>query len=149
MSRSGYTDDYCFEQWNWIMWRGAVASALRGKRGQSFLIEMLTALEALPVKRLVAEELVEMDWVSFSHWGEHPVESVCAIGAVGRKRGIDMRALDPEDYLNVADKFGLARAMTREIVWINDEGGSHRETPEQRYARVHGWVRSQIREFAL
>lgn len=149
MSRSGYTDDYDMENWSFNMWRGAVTSALRGKRGQSFLIEMLTALEALPVKRLVSEELVETDWVSFSHWGEYPVESVCAIGAVGKKRGRidDMRKIDPEDYYSVSHMFGIAQAMAQEIVWINDEGGNYQETPEERYVRVHGWVRRHITEF--
>lgn len=133
------------------MWRGAVASALRGKRGQLFLMEMLTALDALPVKRLVADELVNVDHVTCSHWGLFEYESVCAIGAVGRKRGRtdDMRKIDPEDYHSVAHMFGLAQAMTQEIVYINDEGGNYEETPEDRYARVHRWVRSQIGEFSL
>lgn len=32
MSRCGYSDDY--DQWALIRWRGAVESAIRGKRGQ-------------------------------------------------------------------------------------------------------------------
>lgn len=147
MSRAGYIDDYCDDQWSMIMWRGAVASALRGKRGQLFLMETLTALEELPVKRLVANELVEADYVACSHWGLFETESVCAIGAVGRRRGVDMRELDPEDYSTVAGKFGIADAMAREIVYVNDECGKNFETPEERYARVHRWVRRQIREF--
>lgn len=35
MSRSGYSDD-CYG-WELICWRGAVNSAIKGKRGQSFL----------------------------------------------------------------------------------------------------------------
>jgi hypothetical protein len=35
--------------------------------------------------------------------------------------------------------------MTREIVWINDEAGSYRETPEQRFARMREWVESAIK----
>ncbi len=143
MSRSGYTDD-CGENWSMIMWRGAVESALRGKRGQSFLIEMLTALDALPVKRLVKDELVDKDVTSFSHWGLYEYESVCAIGAVGRKRGVDMRKMDPEDYSLVAGTFDIAQAMAQEIVWINDEGSYYRETPEERFVRVRGWVTRQI-----
>lgn len=144
MSRSGYTDDYSGTEWDWIMWRGAVESALRGKRGQLLLMEMLTALDALPIKRLVADELVETEWQSISHWGHFALESVCAIGAVGRKRGVDMRKLDPEDYSTVAGTFDVAEAMAREIVWINDEGGNYRETPEERFVRVRKWVTRQI-----
>lgn len=147
MSRSGYTDDYSDDYWQFIRWRGAVQSALRGKRGQLFLMEMLTALEALPVKRLVAEELVGVDVVTCSHWGLYECESVCAIGAVGRRRSTDMSAIDPKCYEEVAGKFDIAQAMAQEIVFINDECGDYRETPEARYTRVHRWVRKQIREF--
>ena len=34
MSRSGYTDE-C-DGWELVRWRGAVNSAIRGKRGQAF-----------------------------------------------------------------------------------------------------------------
>ena len=70
MSRSGYSDE-C-DGWDLIRWRGAVASAIRGQRGQAFLREMLSALDAMPEKRLISEEL-ERD-------GE-----VCAMGAVGQR----------------------------------------------------------------
>lgn len=146
MSRSGYGDYDCDSEWSLIMWRGAVKSALRGKRGKAFLIEMLTALDALPVKRLVANELVETEWQSISHWGLYEYESVCALGAVGKKRGVDMRKIDPEDSSTVAGTFDIADAMAREIVWVNDEGDSlyRRETPEQRFVRVRKWVTKQI-----
>ena len=39
MSRSGYCDE--LEQSELAMWRGQVASAIRGKRGQAFLVELL------------------------------------------------------------------------------------------------------------
>ena len=46
MSRSGYTDDM-EDMWQHICWRGAVASAIRGRRGQAFLREMLAAMDAI------------------------------------------------------------------------------------------------------
>ena len=52
MSRSGYTDE-C-DGWELVRWRGAVNSAIRGKRGQAFLNEMVTALDAMQEKRLVS-----------------------------------------------------------------------------------------------
>lgn len=59
MSRSGYIDDGDIEHWDLIRWRGAVASAIRGKKGQSFLLEMLHAMDALPEKKLIAHDLLK------------------------------------------------------------------------------------------
>ncbi len=145
MSRSGYIDDRD-DQWAGIMWRGAVASAMRGRRGQDFLKEMMAAMDALPTKRLVANELEAPDLIPCSHWGLFEAESVCAIGAVGKTRGVDMSKIDPEDYASVANQFGIAQAMAQEIVYVNDEWGGWRETPEHRFARVREWVACQIRE---
>jgi hypothetical protein len=45
MSRSGYSDDCSGREL--VLWRGAVASALRGRRGQAFLRELVDALDAV------------------------------------------------------------------------------------------------------
>lgn len=145
MSRSGYNDD-CDYGWGSIRWRGAVHSAMGGKRGQAFLWEMLDALDALPLKRLVSDELQTPDLIPCSHWGLYETQSVCAIGAVGQRRGVDMTKLDPEDSDSVAGTFGIARAMACEIVYVNDEDGHYNETPERRWARVRHWVASEIKE---
>ncbi len=134
MSRAGYCDGDD-DQWATICWRGAVASAIRGKRGQAFLREMLTAMDALPEKKLVAHEL-KMDG------------QVCAIGAVGMARGIDMSQLDPENYSKVADTFGISEALAREIVYENDEGGWRDDTPEKRFERMRSWVVNNLRDGA-
>jgi hypothetical protein len=131
MSRSGYTDDP-ENDWSRICWRGAVASAMRGKRGQAFLREMLAAMDAMPEKRLVSWEL-EAD-------GE-----VCAIGTVGRARGIDMTKLDPEDSASVAGTFGISEALAREIVFENDEAVWERETPENRFSRMRQWIERNLK----
>jgi len=145
MSRSGYSDDGDFNDWQMIMYRGAVTSAFKGKRGQAFLREMLAALDALPVQRLVANELSVPDLIPCSHWGLFESESVCAIGAVGKTRGVDMHGIDPEDAESVAGKFGIATAMAREIVFVNDDYWRN-ETPEARFSRMRMWVKSQINE---
>lgn len=106
MSRSGYCDG---ENWRMIMWRGAVKKAIRGKRGQEMLKETLAALDALPEKILAAESLVNAE-------GQY-----CTLGALGRARGLDMSGIDPEDYDEVAKLFGVAGALAREIMWMNDE----------------------------
>lgn len=131
MSRSGYTDD-CDDMWDHIRWRGAVKSAIKGKRGQAFLKEMLDALDALPEKKLIAREL-------------EAEGAVCALGAVGRARSIDMSGIDPDDPETVAGVFCISDALTREIVAENDDSGPYKETPENRWARMREWVAKQIR----
>ncbi len=132
MSRSGYSDD-C-ETWSLIRWRGAVASALRGRRGQEFLIELRDALDAMPDKKLIADRLQDTSGC------------FCTLGVIGAKRGIDMSGLDPNDREAVSAKFGIAEAMAAEIVFENDEAWSwKRETPEQRWVRMREWVGQQIR----
>jgi hypothetical protein len=97
------------------------------------LKELDAALEALPVKRLIANEL-EID-------GE-----VCAIGAVGRARGIEMSKFDMEDcYVSneIANAFNIANAMTCEIMYVNDE--FYYSSPEERYEEVRRWVKENLR----
>lgn len=136
MSRSGYTEDFdCGDNTGWL-YRGAVESAIRGRRGQAFLKELLAAMDALPEPKLINGELVTKDG------------AVCAIGSVGRKRGIDMSELDPEDAEGVAGAFGIAPALAREIVFENDDEFrliAGNETPTQRFDRMRRWVESNIR----
>lgn len=128
MSRSGYSDD-C-EQWSLIRWRGAVNSAIKGRRGQEFLKEMLAAMDALPKKKLIANEL-EQDG------------AVCALGAVGVARGVPMAGLDPEDHETVAAAFGIPHALACEVVYMNDDW-FYRDTPEERFEKMHRWIERQI-----
>lgn len=147
MSRSGYSDDGDYDQWQNIMWRGSVASAIRGKRGQAFLRELLAALDALPEKRLVRN--------SFEASGE-----VCALGAIGRARGLDMTRLnaviedDEEEYgygskvpKVASEAFGIAKAMAAEIMYWNDDcwTSHYDEAPEKRWHRMRKWVAEQIK----
>jgi hypothetical protein len=134
VSRSGYSDDYGDDDpWALVMWRGAVNSAIRGKRGQAFLREMVAALDAMPVKELAADSLRYEDG------------SVCALGAVAVARGVDVEPLDPYDMVTVAATFGLAPAMAREIVYENDEGVWRTETPAGRWQRMRNWAESLLR----
>jgi hypothetical protein len=130
VSRSGYSDS-C-EGWALIRWRGQVASAIRGKRGQALLRDMKAALEAMPERRLIRDELECAD-------------GVCALGAVGQARGVDMAGLDPYDREAVADAFGVAEPLAAEIVAINDDE-CWRSTPEERWTAVYAWVCSNLRE---
>lgn len=125
MSRSGYSDD--IDNWSMIKWRGQVASAIRGKRGQTFLKDLIAALDAMPEKKLIAHEL------------QNPNGEVCALGALGVARGIDMKNIDPEDYDVVAEKFDIAHQLAQEIVYENDETCTN-QTPEERWKRIRAWA---------
>lgn len=141
MSRSGYIDD-CDDPLATGRWRSAVRNAMQGKRGQAFLKEMLAALDALPEPRLTKGDLaVPVTGMPFRPQGG----DFCAMGAVGRLRGIDMDPIDPHESEQVAAAFGIARAMACEIEYMNDEY-SYRETPEHRFARMRAWVDSEIRK---
>jgi hypothetical protein len=134
MSRSCYTD--CDDSgYPMALWRGAVASSIRGKRGQALLKELVASLDAIPNKRLIAHELVKD--------GE-----CCALGAVAMARGQDVSWVDPEAYEVVAKQFNIAEPLAREIEYENDEGfwsGIETETPEHRWARMRAWAVENIR----
>jgi hypothetical protein len=128
MSRSGYSDD----GEHIGIWRGRVASATRGKRGQSFFRALLAALDAMPEKSLIAGEL------------EEPAGQVCAIGALGKARGVDMSTIDPECPEQVAPPFDIAECLAQEVMYMNDEWGRYDEKPEDRWTRMRRWVAEQI-----
>lgn len=107
MGRSGYTDDV-EDQWALIRWRGAVKSSLRGARGQTFLKELLAALDAMEEKTLTKGEL-ESD-------GEF-----CTLGVIGRARGVQLQDVWTEDWYQLSKVFGISEAMAREIMYENDE----------------------------
>ena len=130
MSRSGYSDD-C-GGWSLIRWRGAVTSSIRGARGQAFLRELAAAMDAMPVKELIANELQAADG------------GFCAIGVLGAARGVDMSKLDPDDRESVGAAFNISPAMAAEIVFENDEACWHNEAPAARWYRMRQWVESNL-----
>lgn len=133
MSRSGY--DYDLDSWALIRWRGAVSSAMKGKRGQAMLKELLVALEALPQKRLVDGDLRDAQG------------DVCAFGALCVSKGVDTSDIPSDDCETLAKLFNVAPAMAREIVYKNDDDGFWTDrTPEQRYEDFHAWLKGQIKE---
>jgi hypothetical protein len=116
-------------------WRGAVASAVRGKHGQAFLRELLAALDSIESQRLIGESL------------ENEHGEVCALGAVGRARGLDLKSVDYEDPEAVAKFFGINEKLAQEIMWVNDEHIHRNNAPAmaQRYHDVREWVLGHIR----
>ena len=136
MSRSSYSDEW--NGWDSIMWGWRVASAIRGKRGQKFLRELRDALDAMPVKELIAGELVDD--------GE-----CCAIGCLAQARGIDVSGIDPEDAERVAATFDIAEPLAREVVYENDEFGEWTpkgrvDDPARRWEYMRKWVERRIKK---
>lgn len=109
MSRSGYSDDYDDDPLATGRWRAQVASSIRGKRGQKFLRDLIEALDALPEKELIANELADESGC------------VCALGALGRKRSVDLATVDTEDYDQLGNLFDIAHQLAQEVMYENDE----------------------------
>lgn len=130
MGRHGYTDD-CDDELQFGRWRGQVASAIRGKRGQAFLRELIAALEAMPQKKLITNDLVREDG------------NVCTLGAVGVAKGINVAEIDPYDHETLADKFNIATQLVQEIEWENDENCGD---PEERWRQMLGWAKRHLIE---
>lgn len=63
------------------------------------------------------------------------------------RRGINLDALDPEDYDTLATTFGVAHQLIQEIEYMNDEANDYygNATPEQRWQRMHDWAMGQLR----
>lgn len=134
MSRSGLCEADDLDILEFGRWRGAVASAIRGKRGQAFLKELLAALDAMPDKRLIKGELQDGD-------GEF-----CAIGCLGAARGVDMSKFDIYDYEAIARELGVNEKLVQETEWVNDEWS---RTPEERWKQVRKWVVEHLKAESL
>jgi hypothetical protein len=134
MSRSGYSEG-C-DGWALIRWRGAVASAIKGQRGQAFLREALAALDAMPDKKLTTDSLHEPATGEF-----------CTLGVVGAARGLDLAALEYSERDGIAKAFGISLALASEIMFENDDqddwcGPS--TTPEKRWVSMRKWISGKI-----
>lgn len=133
MRRSGYSDEID-DTWAHIRWRGAVTQSIGGQRGQAFLRELDVALDALPIKKLVANDL-EGDGC------------YCALGAVGKARRIDMSKIDTYDHEALSTTFGIAKAMAQEIMCINDEATYFSDDEDaQRWQEMKRWVKSNLKQ---
>ena len=135
MSRSGYSDDCDGSALQ--LWRGAVHKAMTGKRGQRLLVDIASAMDAMPEKRLITEDLISAD-------GEF-----CTLGVVGCARGVgnQLKATDPYARESIASLLDVAPALVAEISYVNDDPDAYispTETPETRWHRMRAWVASNI-----
>jgi hypothetical protein len=96
------------------------------------LKDLVTALDALPEPKLIAEEL-------------QAGGCFCALGAVAKFRGVDFSKLG-EFYAakDVSEPLNIADALAAEIMYMNDEDGQYNETPEYRWSRMRNWAQGRI-----
>lgn len=135
MSRSGYSDDFD-DDLAMGRWRAVIESSTRGKRGQRFFLDLVTALDAMPEKRLIDGELQTFE-------GE-----VCALGALARHRGRSVRDMDAEDHRALGQEFDISRQLAAETMYMNDED-CEGHTPEERWESVRKWAIKQLRPETL
>jgi hypothetical protein len=135
MGRSGYDEDYDGEI-PIQLYRQAVRRATTGYHGQHLLKRLRDALDAMPVKRLIAGNI------------QDEAGQVCALGALDPNAPkYDEDEYDDYEHPNkLAKHFKIAPALASEIVYMNDEAYAWRgdETPEDRWTRMRAWVEKQI-----
>lgn len=135
MSRSGYSED-C-DGGALQLWRGAVQKSITGKRGQRLLRDIADAMDAMPDKQLVADELVSADG------------DFCTLGVAGLARGVveKLKQIDTDDRETIAKLLDVAPSLVAEISFENDNpfGYHSNETPERRWSRMRAWVAAQIK----
>jgi hypothetical protein len=117
------------------MWRGVIASASRGKRGQSFFRALVEALDAMPDKRLVEGEL------------ETDEGDVCALGCLGKARGVKIASVDTEDWDKLGELFDIAPQLAQEVMFVNDEG-CEGDSPQNRWRLARDWAARHIKDEA-
>ena len=133
MSRSGYSDDY--DDLDGMLafgrWRAIIASASRGKRGQAFLRSLLDALDAMPVKELARDDMVDDSGC------------MCALAVLDKHRGGDPARLDPYDHESLGREFNIAHQLSQEVMFINDESYPWNDKAK-RWQEVRDWAAKQI-----
>jgi len=129
MTRSGYSDNCEYLD----LYRASVDRSIKGKRGQAFLKELLSIMNATPFDK---RTLIHGDLINDEG-------DCCAIGVVCKSRGLNVEGVDPYEPTEVAGLVGIARSMAAEIEFENDEGPPM-ETPNERWYRMRVWVESQV-----
>lgn len=134
MSRLYYENDCDYIEG---LQHGWLSSAIRGRRGQAFLRELVAALDALPAPELSCGALEDAQ-----------TGCCCAFGAVRRLRGPENVKLDfhPDEeeiaptYL--AEPFGVSETLAWAVVQANEEIDEQNTEParRRRWARVRAWA---------
>ena len=144
MGRSGWSEwsgDSSDELWAMIRQAGALKSAVRGKRGRKFLADLAAALDAMPEKRLLRNDLVTEEG-----------DEVCALGCLMKARGLPPGEFDPEDHEGLGKVLDIAPILVQQVEWENDEYASYDKTGkddgERRWHWMRRWVDGELKEIA-
>lgn len=136
MSRSGYTEGIFSSREEALAfgrYRGQVTRSINSARGQKFLVELARELDAMPVKVLIKEDLID------------EAGACCTLGVVAKSRKIDVSQLDINDAFLVGEVLKIGPAMAAEIAFHNDEA-VYDHTPEARWVRMRRWVAAKLKE---
>src|SRR3982750_1965497 len=103
MSRSGYVEDGDYVE----LYRANVDRSIASKKGQAFLRELATLLDAMPEKKLIDEHLI------------NDQGQCCTIGVYCKAKGIDVSKIDYYVGDEVGRAVGISGMMAREIAFEN------------------------------
>jgi hypothetical protein len=137
MSRYCDCDDYFYEPWMEGQAAGALRSAIRGRRGQQLLRDLVAGLDALPVPELAAGALEDPE-----------TGCVCALGAVRLQRGQEAVPLrfdpsDPDvDWRELAEPFDISETLANAVVGQNEYGSqsNDEQSRRRRWLSVRAWA---------
>jgi hypothetical protein len=141
----------------WWLWEANLERHFSGKAGQAKLRELREALLALPEKRLIETRLADENG------------NVCALGALAVHHHVSQGAdrvkvlaemaeavpdeggwvdsWEAEEHTrSEAERCGCKLPLIVTVAYENDFGPSLKETPEERYERMLGWVEKRILE---
>jgi hypothetical protein len=137
MSRYCDSDDYDYEPWMEGQAAGAMRSAIRGRRGQQLLRDLIAGLDALPVPELAAGALEDPE-----------TGCVCALGAVRLQRGaeavpLDFDPTDPDiDWRYLAKPFDISETLAHAVISENEYGNKRNDeqSRRRRWQSVRAWA---------
>ena len=137
MSRYSDCDDYGWEPWMEGQAAGALRSAIRGRRGQRLLRDLIAGLNALPEPELAAGSLEDPE-----------TGCVCALGAVRLQRGPEAVPLrfdpsDPDiDWRELAEPFDISETLAHAVVAQNEYGSrrNDEQSRRRRWLSVRAWA---------
>ena len=137
MSRYCDFDDYDYEPWMEGQAAGAMRSAIRGRRGQQLLRDLIAGLDALPVPELAAGALEDPE-----------TGCVCALGAVRLQRGAEAVPLsfdldDPDiDWRDLAKPFDISETLAHAVIPENEYSSKRNDeqSRRRRWQSVRAWA---------
>lgn len=133
------------------LWWANQARSFRGKKGTAMLLDLLDALRALPIPRLISGRLADERG------------GVCAVGALAAyrrsKAGEDRAAVlaelarltsddgdtchDEQETINAGVSVGLSTTLSIMLASMNDDAWWRLE-PGERYRRCLEWVETEL-----